>query len=465
MIAPRLATVAQDIMAIDVLIITALKKELDALRAAVPGGMAAWTDRKDSQGFPYHTVELACPQRRTLRIAAAWAGAMGRMIVASRASRLLGELEAGCLAICGICAGRRGESTLGDVIIADRVWSYDSGKATDTDFYHDITTYNLEANWAVEASYLADECMTKVEGLADVVLGRPPTLEWYEDWFLRAQLEHETAGKPPPEELSERPRGADWTATLDRLEGKQLVSLKDDIRLTESGKAQAKRHRSRHPDGLPPAKLFKIHVAPIATGEALQRDPGLFDRLDRVGRKTLGAEMEAAAVGYVAWANRIPSIVIKAVSDHGDLIKDDRFHDFACEVSAHVLLGFLKIHVRIHVASAPAARSSSPSFLLSDDEVEHVAEAALGAGLADSRTALLAPLAPAFRATIPREPKPVDQLRTDLHFLNQAGRLADRSRPLEQWLQGASQVTRYRQEEAVFARAITLLDRNTSTSP
>jgi nucleoside phosphorylase len=31
--------------------------------------------------------------------------------------------------MCGVCAARRGEVALGDVIIADRMWTYDTGKS------------------------------------------------------------------------------------------------------------------------------------------------------------------------------------------------------------------------------------------------------------------------------------------------------------------------------------------------
>lgn len=44
------------------------------------------------------------------------------------ASRASSGLSPRWLAMCGICAGRRGEVSLGDLIVADRVFSYDHGK-------------------------------------------------------------------------------------------------------------------------------------------------------------------------------------------------------------------------------------------------------------------------------------------------------------------------------------------------
>ena len=77
----------------------------------------------------------------------------------------------------------------------------------------------------------------------------------------------------------------------------------------------------------------------------MQKDPGLFPRLRRVMRSTIGVEMEGAAIGELASHFEKRGIVVKAVSDHGDLQKDDSFREFACRASAEVLLAFLLKHV------------------------------------------------------------------------------------------------------------------------
>src|SRR4051812_39922987 len=99
----------------DVLVVTALLDELNALRA-IEGGVGHWTEgRHPSTGFVFHYRQID-----TLWIAAAWAGEMGETATATRATLLINHLNPACLAMCGICAGKRGDVFLGDAIVADR---------------------------------------------------------------------------------------------------------------------------------------------------------------------------------------------------------------------------------------------------------------------------------------------------------------------------------------------------------
>ncbi len=52
--------------------------------------------------------------------------------------------------------------------------------------------------------------------------------------------------------------------------------------------------------------------------------------------------MEGAAIGRVAEIEEIPMIVVKSVSDYGDLDKNDQFRHYAAETSARFLLEFMK---------------------------------------------------------------------------------------------------------------------------
>ena len=103
--------------------------------------------------------------------------------------------------------------------------------------------------------------------------------------------------------------------------------------------------RTRFRKKLPRDPDLRVHVGTVGTGSAVQKDPGLFPRLRRVMRSTIGVEMEGAAIGELASHFEKRGIVVKAVSDHGDLQKDDSFREFACRASAEVLLAFLLKHV------------------------------------------------------------------------------------------------------------------------
>src|SRR5262249_36782730 len=111
-------------MSVDALIITALKIELDAVLALGADGEHGWQKERDPGGFRYHTRTVPRVGCAPLRLAVAWSGQMGESAAAVRATQLIAHLDPGCLAMCGICAGARGDVALGDVIVADRVYSY-----------------------------------------------------------------------------------------------------------------------------------------------------------------------------------------------------------------------------------------------------------------------------------------------------------------------------------------------------
>jgi WD40 repeat protein/nucleoside phosphorylase len=336
----------------DVLIMTALKDELDAvLELTVDSkGRGAWTSARDRSGLPYSWREVQNSQQETLRVAAAWSGDMGETAAATRAMGLIQELDPACLAMCGICAGRRGKVFLGDVIVADRVFSYDHGKLiagtheSGAGFFHDITTYNLDLAWKMDATFFAEE-FTKNPRLERV---RPLSLEAQQRWILRTLEAHERAAAPSLLEHPDRKsRAPDLAACIQVLRKREFIEAAiGRFQLTEKGRAQAIEGRLIDPDGQQSDAPFRVHVAPIATGKVVQEDPQLFDSLSRHVRQVLGAEMEATAIGLVAEQLGRRLLIAKAVSDHADHDKDDAYRSFACHASAAFLLAFLQKHLR-----------------------------------------------------------------------------------------------------------------------
>ncbi|WP_437321239.1 pentapeptide repeat-containing protein [Sorangium sp. So ce385] len=343
----RVDTRRVDAGRVDALVVTALQDELEAVLALGEAGRDGWREARDPAGFPYYVRELPNDRGAPLRVAAAWSGRMGESAAAARAQGLIDELAPGCLAMCGICAGRRGEVSLGDVIVADRVYSYDEGKRVaapggggDGAFFHDIETYNLERTWNMDAALFARE----FERQTPLAAARPPSRASQAWWLRHALYASQVEGGPPPVAWPDRARRCPgWTDRIGELEAAGVLRIGDGgLELTEAGMAQVRRERLLYPDGPPEARPFRVHIGPIATGKAVQEDAGLFDRLKSIGRKVLGVEMEAAAIGYVAERLGRRSIIAKAVSDHGDHDKDDSFRAFACRASAEFLFAFLR---------------------------------------------------------------------------------------------------------------------------
>ena len=113
----------------DALIVTAVKEEWDAVLAVDTGAMPG-SASETSPGAA--GLEVAFRDFTTahgvLRVAVTQALGMGGVAAVNAAAPPIDPLDVQCPAMCGVCAGRRGEIELGDVIIADRLWTYDAGK-------------------------------------------------------------------------------------------------------------------------------------------------------------------------------------------------------------------------------------------------------------------------------------------------------------------------------------------------
>jgi nucleoside phosphorylase len=250
---------------IDVLIIVALKIELDAVLENDDRGKHPWKEYLEHGDIRYHRRDLprADPERPLL-VAVAWAGHMGQVATAVEMTLLIERLDPACIAMTGICAGKKAAGVeINDIIVADRVYDYERGKWTAYEandhgaaegFRPDGEVFRMDHAWLRDAAYYAD---------------------------------------------------GDW---------------------------------KKEPDAP------KVHFGPIATGSKVVQDWDLFTKLAFQCRKTLGADMEAAAVGYAAYRTRRPMIVAKGVSDHANAEKADAPQRDAALASARFVLSFLKQH-------------------------------------------------------------------------------------------------------------------------
>jgi tetratricopeptide (TPR) repeat protein/nucleoside phosphorylase len=240
----------------DVLIITAADGEDKALQAVDEGAVGAWEEVPKPEGYPF-TVrrrKFAAKGRRVLSIMHSHAYGMGGERTANVAGQLQSHFKPRCLAMCGICGGRPGWTNLGDVVIADKVYRYDSGEQVNTTpggkpiYKRDITTYNLAAAWLEPAN----------------------------------TFPHPT----------------------------------DNRR--------------------------KVHVGPMGTGNDLQRDVDIWDRLSDHERLIRALDMEASAVGHSAYLDDIKYIVVKGVMDHAEPGRRQNYRARAARAAAETLIRFLR---------------------------------------------------------------------------------------------------------------------------
>ncbi|MFF8974073.1 hypothetical protein [Streptomyces sp. NPDC014995] len=96
---------------VDALIITALKEEYDAARAAGSAGYAghpgvgAWEEREPEPLTPYLVGRYALADGSSMTVALARPTRMGATATAPVVATLVERLGPRCLAMCGVCAG------------------------------------------------------------------------------------------------------------------------------------------------------------------------------------------------------------------------------------------------------------------------------------------------------------------------------------------------------------------------
>jgi nucleoside phosphorylase len=321
---------------IDVLLICALKDEFDQVLNVTDGLiLPGWKSEQGPKGWLVSMGTFETSNDESLTICASWASHMGREQAQGLASLLYQNIPAKCVAMSGICAGRRGKVSLGDVILADRLWSYDAGKITVEDgernFAGDMVQFSPPRPWVQRMQNIS------ISGAEKWLRIRPQlTLEYQEQWATTI-IHQGTLPQLHPDFSQKCP---DWADVVTRLKTRKLVNR--NLELTDAGRNEAGRLIASHPKGLPAPRPFRLHVAPIATGAAVIEDEGLFPHLAESMRKVLGVDMEASALATFADFHDIPVLVAKGVSDCGDTLKDDRYREFAARASAEVLISLFR---------------------------------------------------------------------------------------------------------------------------
>ena len=330
---------------VDVCVICALAEEAKALLDVVSEQCHITFISRTSPhyGYDFQTTTIQNNQGEPLALHVSWLPHVGPPETILHLSHILEEYHPRFVAMTGICAGDRLRVSLGDLVLADRLYTYDSGKfVTDEQGHavhnHDVMTYQLDENILRFVS-LFEQWKPLVKQLS-----RSPSKRQQREWLLNQLLDEQTPSLPQIPQQQLQQHASDWRRIIHELQQGPDPLLTPALALRERSRIEQLRY-GVDPFPYTDPQEARCHIKPMASGSAVRSD-NPFKDIQIPVRGTVAVEMEGAAFGRVmASVPGLRWLVVKGVSDYADSDKDDSYHQYACTASALYLLCFLQEYV------------------------------------------------------------------------------------------------------------------------
>ncbi len=341
----------------DVCIFCALAEEVKAVIEIFSERCDADFADLQQDGRTYRYTTLANNSQESLNILVAWPPAYGPVETALFIQPVLKMFRPRFAAMTGICAGDRRKVKLGDLIIAERAFIYDSGKFV-TDEHgqqhhqHDANPRHPDAD-TLQFVRLFDDWQDAVAELS-----RPPSKRQQRDWLLQTLLKPATPHIDDLEEADLEAHAPDWLQIMKELQKGPESYLTDKRRLRDRKQVTELRFSEAFPFQDPP--VAKAHIAPMASGSAVRSDTP-FDDVQIPVRGTVAVEMEGAAFyRAVAEFPGLSSLLVKGVCDYADPDKEDSYHQYAAQASAAYMLCLIQAYVTLERLPRPKDDQPTP---------------------------------------------------------------------------------------------------------
>lgn len=331
---------------VDVVILTAIPLEFAAVLQVASGAWdeRPWDLRRTSTGLPIAFRLFRARGGAQLRVAVTQAPDAGLLSATATLLSVLHEFPTRCIAMAGVCAGRPGKTNLGDVVAADRLFLHDTGKQVEGEVLQDLMTFNVRRDWKIA---LEQQDFLGVLRDQPWWRDRPIPYLWQENWILKQLID----GVERPDQLKDQSTFCpQWERAIANLWRSGDVA-DGTMAITAQGESRIRRVLVQYKGGLPDTGPtgsvlpFRVHVAPMGSGQKVIEESAIWGFVSAHMRKTLGLEMEAAALGAIAELQRekqIDAIVMKGVMDFAEQGRDDHFKEYAARAAAECLLTFLR---------------------------------------------------------------------------------------------------------------------------
>jgi nucleoside phosphorylase len=278
----------------DIVVLTVIAPELSAALRA----LGATKRFKDDDGTVYYTGSVHSHlTKQRYAVAVACIGQAGNSEAAAAAIVAIRRFSPKTVFLMGIAGGLRAKTRIGEVIFADRIVAYEGASLTGR--------------------------------------GRRSTIE------RRPETE-----RPPHGILQDVTA---WLAEPASHRSKRMAA-----RFTRVGGRFPRAKNGNKAEYV----TFVMHavdarLATLASGEKLFRNGAELKTLRcQVHGKIEGAEMEATGISAACRRASVPWLVVRGISDFGDKLKDDQFHEFASTTAACALADFITHGLQLEPSGA-----------------------------------------------------------------------------------------------------------------
>lgn len=329
----------------DVCIVCALAEEAEAVLKVISRRCRVVFEKgfNTNHNYEYRYTTIQNNRGEPVTLHVSWLPDMGPLETALHFKPIIEEFRPRFVAMTGICAGDKRKVSLGDLVIADRAFLYDTGKfVTDEDgrqvHLQNVKTYNVNPS-ILQAIRLFDAWKSVVARLK-----RPPSFRQQRDWLL-SRLLKEAIPQVESIPLEERKKHApDWRRIIEDLQNEPDAYLTAEWALKDKSRVDQLRYGKDMFPFQDPRQL-ELHIAPMASGNAVRSDRPFKDVQVPV-RSAIAIDMEGAA--FYRTTEEFPhicSLLVKGICDYADKDKDDTYHHYASEVSAVYVLCFIQEYV------------------------------------------------------------------------------------------------------------------------
>ena len=336
---------SNEVTYVDVCVVCAMADEAQAfLEAATDHCHSAWEQRTSPHhGYYYRFTTLQNMSGETLALHVSWLPRYGPQEMTTHLQWVLEEYRPRFAIMTGICAGDKSSVALGDLIVAERTFTYDSGKfALDQHgqrvHLHDALTHQLDAN------ILGFVSMFDAWKPLVAQLHRPPSKRQQREWLLNTLLDEQTPTvKQIPQDILET-HAPVWRRIIHELQSGPDPILSSSMALRERSEIE-NRHYGKDPFPYADPTEARCYIKPLASSSAVRSDDPFWDIQVPV-RGAVAIELEGAA--FSATVDSFPEekwLIVKGVSDYADSDKDDSYRHYSCAASAIYALCFIRTYV------------------------------------------------------------------------------------------------------------------------